>query len=85
MMPRREVREVQAAARAIGQEVILLEAPVTASLKRPLQLFQRGAGALIVVGGAFMTPIENGSLPWRLDMAFPRCTTCASSQRQAAL
>ena len=50
-----EVREVQAAARAIGQEVILLEVPGDNELETAFATsVQRGAGALIVVGGAFM-------------------------------
>jgi putative ABC transport system substrate-binding protein len=50
-----EVREVQDAARAIGQEVILLEVPNDRELETAFATsVQRGAGALIVVGGAFM-------------------------------
>jgi putative ABC transport system substrate-binding protein len=50
-----EVRDVQVAARAIGQEVMLLEVTGDSELETAFAtLVQRGTGALIVVGGAFM-------------------------------
>ena len=50
-----EVRDVQAAARAIGQELILLEVTSESEIETAFETsVQRKAGALIVVGGAFM-------------------------------
>jgi putative ABC transport system substrate-binding protein len=50
-----EVRDVQAAARTIGQEVILFEVTSDDGLETAFATsVQRGAGALIVVGGAYI-------------------------------
>jgi ABC-type uncharacterized transport system substrate-binding protein len=50
-----EVRDVQAAARTIGRQVILLEVTGDSELETAFTtVVEHGAGALIVVGGAFM-------------------------------
>ena len=49
-----ERRDVQAAARAIGQEPIVVEATASATSRRPLQRSPKGAGALLVGTGGFL-------------------------------
>ena len=58
-----ERRDVQAAANVIGQELIVVEAGSDRDIEAAFAMFaQRGAGALFVGTGSFLTPIGNGSL-----------------------
>ena len=72
-------RDVQAAALAIGQELIVLDARSVRDIETAFATFvQRGAGALLAGGGAFLNPIGNGSSHWRLAM---RCRRAMPSAR----
>jgi len=71
-----ERREVQAAALAIGQQLIILEASSDRDLETAFATFvQRGAGALLAGTGA---PIGNDSSRWRFAM---RCRRVIPSAR----
>jgi len=50
-----ERRDVQAAAQAIGQQLIILDVRSDRDLEMASTFVQRGAGALFVGGGAFMS------------------------------
>ena len=72
-------RDVQAAALAIGQDLIVLDARSVRDIETAFATFvQRGAGALLAGGGAFLNPIGNGSSHWRLAM---RCRRAMPSAR----
>jgi putative ABC transport system substrate-binding protein len=59
-----EVKDVQAAALAIGQQLVILEASDERDIETAFAtLRQRGAGALFVGSGPLMNPKGNGS--WR--------------------
>ena len=77
-----ERRDVQAAAQAFGQQLIVLDVSSDRDIETAFATFvQRGAGALLVGSGAFLTPIGNSSSRWRLAMRCRRCYT----QREAVV
>ena len=60
---------MQAAAQAIGQQLIILDVSSDRDIETAFATFvQRGAGALLVGAGAFLNSIGNGSSRWRLAM-----------------
>jgi putative ABC transport system substrate-binding protein len=81
-----ERREVQAAAQAIGQQLIILDVRSERDFETAFATFvQRGAGALLVGSGAFTNSHRQRLVArWRPDMEFPRSITCASSSQPAA-
>ena len=64
-----ERREVQAAAQAIGQQLIVLDVRSDRDIETAFATFvQRGVGALLVGTGAFMNSHRERSSRWRLAM-----------------
>jgi putative tryptophan/tyrosine transport system substrate-binding protein len=81
----RERKDVQAAAQAMGQQLIVLDASSVRDIEAAFATFvQRGAGALLVGSAAFFnsnreTPIGSGWLRWRRAMRCRRAMPGARS------
>ena len=71
---------MQAAAQAIGQQLIVLDVRSERDIEPAFATFvQRGAGALFVGAGAFLNSIGNVSSRWRLAMRCRRAIASASA------
>jgi putative tryptophan/tyrosine transport system substrate-binding protein len=80
-----ERSDVQAAALAIGQQLVVLDASSDHDIEAAFATFiQRRAGAMLVGTSAFLNSHRNGSSRWRLAMRCRRATPCATSPRPAA-
>ena len=72
-----EYQEVQAAAQAIGQQLVIVEAGNDPDIEAAFAVvLQRGAGALFVGSGPISTPDENTSWRWRLATDCQQATVC---------
>ena len=74
-----ERRDVQAAARAIGRQLVILDVSSDRDIELAFATFaQRGAGALLIGSGGFFTPPNgNGWSRLRLAIGCRRCMPCA--------
>jgi hypothetical protein len=80
-----ERRDVQAAAQAIGQQLIWHDANNQRDIETAFTTFvQRGAGAVLAGSGPFINSIGNLSSRWRLAMGCQRALPRASPSKQAA-
>ena len=80
-----ERSDVQAAALAIGQQLLVLDVSSDRDIETAFATFvQRGAGALLVGSGAFFSPTGNRSSRWRLAMRCRRAIPSASPSWPAA-
>ena len=80
-----ERRDVQAAAQAIGQQLVVLDASSERDIETAFATFvQRGAGALLVGTGAFFNAVGNGSSHWRPAMGCRRTIPGARPPRPVA-
>ena len=80
-----ERRDVQAAANAIGQELMVVEAGSDRDIEAAFTTFtQRGAGALYVATGSFLHSHRRRIVALAARIEFPRSMSCASSSWPAA-
>jgi putative ABC transport system substrate-binding protein len=79
-----ERSDVQAAAQAIGQQLVILDVRSDREIETAFAtLVQRGAGALLCGAGAFLNSHRERTVALGRDTGFPRSITCASSSRRA--
>ena len=77
-----QLRDVQTAARAIGQPIHILNASTERDVDTAFAtLVQQQDGALLVTNDAFFMTRSNSSSRWRLAMQFPRSTTGVRTPR----